>query len=109
MNNIDTLDRANVDEPDGAMLKYIFARGAERDQLRPLAFVDAWGNIGKDFAIDYIMWCATGESFRGADHGPISASTRKEARAYLRKAGLHMPDEDDGTCSCAACVNELAR
>lgn len=81
------------DEHD-ALFLWCTAIGAKGDTLRWAAFLAMWTRIGKDFAIDWIWWAATGESMRAVDHGgPVDAGTRRDARAFLRRSGLDMPEE----------------
>lgn len=68
--------------------------GGDREALRWDAWLAMWLRIGKDFAVGWVYWAATGDAFRGHDFGPpVDADTRDAARAALKQAGF-VPPED---------------
>lgn len=73
---------------DDAFDAWIFAGAAERDRLRWPAVLAMWGRIGRDLAIDWVVWCATGEALRPWPHAAPTREQRAEAQALLAKHGL---------------------
>lgn len=73
------------DDAVDLLIEFANARGASREFLRWDAFVAMWTLATKDFASDYVWWCATGRSLRGNDHGPVTSYARALARAFLAK------------------------